>query len=79
MYLKSAVLAYLKEAKVEQEGVVKQDSFGGEYKTEGGETKVALWLPIGLEEKEALIRKASHQETTVSEKVLTFLREWQGS
>ena len=75
-YLKSEVLAYLKEARVEQEGVIQQDSFGGEYKTEAGETKVALWLPITLEEKEAQIEKALAEKTTVSELVTKYLRSW---
>lgn len=78
-YLKSEVLAYLKEAKVEQEGIIQRDSFGGEYKTEAGETRVALWLPMTLEEKKAQIEKALAEKTTVSELVTNYLRDWTNS
>ena len=57
-YLKSEVLEFMKTTRETQAGVVKVDGFGGEYMVEGGQTQVALWLPMTLEQKEAQIDKA---------------------
>jgi hypothetical protein len=43
---------------------------------EGGQTLVALWLPMTLEQKEAQIKKAMKEGTTVSRLVLEFLDKW---
>jgi excisionase family DNA binding protein len=75
-YLKSEVLAYLKSTRESKEGVVQLDGFGGEYKEEDGQTLVALWLPMSLEQKEAQIKKAMAEGTTVSKLVLEFLEKW---
>jgi excisionase family DNA binding protein len=75
-YLKSEVLEYVKNTRDSKEGTVRLDGFGGEYKIEDGQTLVALWLPMSLEQKEAQIKKALSEGTTVSKLVLEFLDEW---
>ena len=75
-YLKSEVLEFMKSTRETQEGVVKLDGFGGEYKVEAEQTLVALWLPMTLEQKEAQINKALAENTTVSKLVLEFLDDW---
>jgi excisionase family DNA binding protein len=75
-YLKSEVLEYVKNTRESKEGVVQLDGFGGEYKQEDGQTLVALWLPMTLEQKEAQIKKAMNESTTVSKLVLEFLDKW---
>lgn len=75
-YLKSEILTYLKESRTAQDGVVKRDSFGGEYQKDGEQTLVALWLPMTLEAKEAQIAKAMAEGTTVSSLVTNYLHDW---
>ena len=75
-YLKSEVLEFMKSTRESQAGVVQIDGFGGEYKVEDGETMVALWLPMTLEQKEAQINKALAENTTVSKLVLDFIDDW---
>lgn len=58
------------------EGKVQRDEWGGEYMVEDGQEKIALWLPMGLEEKKAMIDKANQEGVMVSEMVTQFLRRW---
>lgn len=73
---KSEVLEYVKTTRETQEGDVRLDDFGGEYQVENGQTLVALWLPMTLEQKEAQIAKALSENTTVSKLVLDILEDW---
>ncbi len=75
-YLKSEIIAWLKKGGEIMEGVVQRDKFGGEYKVENGKEMVALWLPLSLAEKEALIEKAKLDGTSASELVAGYLRAW---
>ncbi|ADH62004.1 DNA binding domain protein, excisionase family [Allomeiothermus silvanus DSM 9946] len=59
-----------------EEGKVQLDEFGGEYKVEDGQEKIALWLPMSLEEKRKLLEKAEREGVNVSDLVSRYLREW---
>lgn len=59
-----------------EEGKVQLDEFGGEYKVEDGQEKIALWLPMSLEEKRKLLEKAEREGVNVSDLVSHYLREW---
>ncbi len=55
---------------------VKIDKHGGEYRVVEGQEMFALWLPMSLAEKEAMMKKATEQKTHVGILVANFLRQW---
>ena len=61
---------------MDKTGFVQRDELGGEFKQEGGQEYVALWLPITREEKAAHLEKAARDGVNVSELVADYLREW---
>jgi excisionase family DNA binding protein len=80
-FLKSALVAYLKEGADFSDGKVMLDDInGGEYKLEDGQENVALWLPVTREQKKALITIVKKKTTTVTEVVMNalrgFARDW---
>jgi excisionase family DNA binding protein len=75
-YLKSEILIWLKEKRMNETEMVKKDEWGGEYKGSIDNPKVALWLKMSLPMKEKLMKKAGEEKTTVSSKVEEFLKNW---
>ena len=80
-FLKSSLVAYLKEGADFSEGKVMLDDInGGEYRLEDGQENVALWLPVTREQKKALITIVQKKDTTVTEVVMNalrgFARDW---
>ena len=79
-FLKARVTHWLMQARTEEDmektGFVQRDELGGEFKQEGGQEYVALWLPITREEKAAQIEKATRDGVNVSELVADYLRTW---
>ena len=75
-FLKARVTHWLMEDDMEKTGFVQRDELGGEFKQEGGQEYVALWLPITREEKAAQIEKATRDGVNVSELVADYLRTW---
>lgn len=79
-FLKARVTHWLMQAGTEEDmektGFVQRDELGGEFKQEGGQEYVALWLPITREEKAAQIEKAARDGVNVSELVADYLRTW---
>ena len=79
-FLKARVTHWLMQARTEEDmektGFVQRDELGGEFKQEGGQEYVALWLPITREEKAAQIEKATRDGVNVSELVADYLRSW---
>ncbi|MHA0042817.1 helix-turn-helix domain-containing protein [Deinococcus sp. PEB2-63] len=79
-FLKARVTHWLMQAGTEEDmnktGFVQRDELGGEFKQEGGQEYVALWLPITREEKAAQIEKATRDGVNVSELVADYLRSW---
>ena len=78
-YLKSDLVAWLRQGGTGMEGKVQLDEFGGEFKIENGQEKVALWLPISREEKRALLEQATKGQWSLSDKVMNLIRELQAS
>ena len=79
-FLKARVTHWLMqagtEAHMDRTGFVQRDELGGEFRQEGGQEYVALWLPITREEKAAQIEKATREGVNVSELVADYLRTW---
>lgn len=77
-FLKASVLEWLRGTgeTMNENGVVQRDEYGGEYKLEGGQEYVALWLPMTREEKAAQLARAQEQGVNVSELVANYLRDW---
>ncbi|WP_155298846.1 helix-turn-helix domain-containing protein [Deinococcus kurensis] len=79
-FLKARVTHWLIQAGTEEDmektGFVQRDDLGGEFKQEGGQEYVALWLPLTREEKAAQIEKAARDGVNVSELVADYLRTW---
>lgn len=79
-FLKARVTHWLMQAGTEEDmektGFVQRDELGGEFRQEGGQEYVALWLPITREEKAAQIEKATRDGVNVSELVADYLRNW---
>ncbi|GGK96273.1 helix-turn-helix domain-containing protein [Deinococcus radiotolerans] len=79
-FLKARVIHWLMQAGTEENmdktGFVQRDELGGEFKQEGGQEYVALWLPLTREEKAAQIEKATRDGVNVSELVADYLRNW---
>ena len=75
-FLKARVTHWLMQAGTEEDmektGFVQRDDLGGEFKQEGGQEYVALWLPITREEKAAQIEKATRDGVNVSELVADY-------
>jgi len=61
---------------MDRTGFVQRNELGGEFRQEGGQEYVALWLPITREEKAAQIEKATRDGVNVSELVADYLRSW---
>jgi excisionase family DNA binding protein len=76
-YLKSDLVVWLRQGGSSIEGKVQLDGFGGEFKIENGQEKVALWLPISREEKRALLEQATKGQWSLSDKVMGLIRELQ--
>lgn len=78
-FLKARVVAWLMAAggdDMQANGVVQRDELGGEYKVEGGQEYVALWLPMTREEKAAQLARAEREGVSVSVLVADYLRDW---
>ncbi|BBN96175.1 excisionase family DNA binding domain-containing protein [Deinococcus grandis] len=79
-FLKARVTHWLMQAGTEEDmektGFVQRDELGGEFRQEGGQEYVALWLPITREEKAAQIEKATRDGVNVSELMADYLRSW---
>lgn len=79
-FLKARVTHWLMQAGTEEDmnrtGFVQRDELGGEFRQEGGQEYVALWLPLTREEKAAQIEKATRDGVNVSELVADYLRSW---
>lgn len=76
-FLKNMLIEWLKDGKDSMNtGIVQVDSFGGEFKVEAGQEKIALWLPLSLAEKGALLKKAQEEGVSISEIVADHLRNW---
>ena len=79
-FLRERVVNWLMQAgtedDMEKNGMVQRDEWGGEFKIEEGQEKVALWLPITREEKTAHIEKAQREGVNISDLVAAYLREW---
>ncbi|MCL6568754.1 MAG: helix-turn-helix domain-containing protein [Deinococcota bacterium] len=75
-FLKHSILEWFEDGENGEEGKVQLDEFGGEYKVEDGQEKIALWLPMSLEEKRKLLEKAEREGVNVSDLVSRYLREW---
>jgi excisionase family DNA binding protein len=77
--LKSQLVEYLKQdgESMIQDGVILADEAnGGEYRLEDGQEKVALWLPISRTEKAKLIERMSAKKTSMTELVMTAIRDF---
>lgn len=59
-----------------ENGTVRLDALGGEFRIENGQEQIALWLPMTREEKAAQIEKAQRDGVKVSDVVAAYLREW---
>lgn len=59
-----------------ENGTVRLDALGGEFRIENGQEQIALWLPMTREEKAAQIEKAQRDGVNVSDVVAAYLREW---
>jgi len=55
---------------------VKKDRFGGDFKVDEGVEHYAMWVPITLAEKEALVKKGEATKVNPGKLVANFLREW---
>ena len=55
---------------------IQTDKFGGPCRTLNGEEQVALWLPMTVAEKEAVINKAIDSGVSVPEVIVRALRGW---
>lgn len=55
---------------------IKTDKLGGEYKVDEGTELYAIWVPVTLAEKEALIKKGKAESIDVPKLTANFLREW---
>ncbi|QLG13610.1 helix-turn-helix domain-containing protein (plasmid) [Deinococcus sp. D7000] len=77
-FLKTSIVEWLRGTgeTMTENGVVQRDEQGGEYKMEGGQEFVALWLPMTREEKAAQLARAQAQGVNVSELVATYLKNW---
>lgn len=79
-FLREQVFEWLKHGGKDEgekmDHVVYRDEWGGEYSVENGEEKVALWIPLSLKEKEALMKKAIERQTSVSQLVSEYLKNW---
>lgn len=83
-FLRERVVNWLMQAGTEDDmektgmlqRMVQRDEWGGEFKIEEGQEKVALWLPITREEKTAQIEKAQREGVNISDLVAAYLREW---
>ena len=79
-FLRSRVLDWLAQAGQEEtgmeNGVVKRDEQGGEFKIENGREYVAMWLPISRAEKAAQLERAAREGVNVSDLVADYLRAW---
>lgn len=75
-FFRPALITWFMDEQENMEGKVQRDEWGGEYMVEDGTEKIALWLPMSLEDKKAMIEKAAREEVMVSELVAQFLRDW---
>lgn len=75
-FLRRRLLEWLAQPGEAAEGVVERDAQGGEYKVEGGQEFIALWLPMTREEKARQLEKAAREGVNVSDLVADYLRHW---
>jgi excisionase family DNA binding protein len=76
-FLKSQLIAYLKDGMDSSEARVMPDDInGGEYRLEDGQEKVALWLPMSREEKKALVNLVRKKDKSVTEIVMKALNDF---
>jgi len=80
-FLRTQVLEWLQHNNQIEKGknmdhIVQRDEWGGEYSVTNGEEKIALWLPMSIKEKQALMSKAVSQNVKVSELVANYLKKW---
>lgn len=58
---------------------MKKDKVGGEVKMDEGVEHHAIWLPMTIEEKEAVMKKGDAEKINVAKLTANFLREWASS
>jgi excisionase family DNA binding protein len=77
--LKSQLVEFLKqdgEGITQEVTIMPDEDNGGEYRLEDGQEKVALWLPISRTEKAKLIERMSAKKTSMTELVMTAIRDF---
>ncbi len=76
-FLKSELVAYLKEgADMNDAKVMLDDVNGGEYRVENGQETVALWLPMSRDQKKAMIQAVQKGDTSVTQIVMDALKNF---
>ena len=76
-FLKSELVAYLKEgADLNDAKVMLDDINGGEYRVENGQETVALWLPMSRDQKKAMIETVKKSDTSVTQIVMNALKSF---
>jgi excisionase family DNA binding protein len=82
--LKSQLVEFLKQdtetttqdSAIQDTTILPDEDNGGEYRLEGGQEKVALWLPISRAEKAKLIQSMTAKKTSMTELVMTAIRDF---
>ena len=76
-FLKSELVAYLKEGAAMNDAKVMLDEInGGEYRVENGQETVALWLPMSRDQKKAMIETVKKNDTSVTQIVMDALKNF---
>jgi len=76
-FLKSELVAYLKEGAAMNDAKVTLDEInGGEYRVENGQETVALWLPMSRDQKKAMIETVKKNDTSVTQIVMDALKNF---
>ena len=76
-FLKSELVAYLKEGAAMNDAKVMLDEInGGEYRVENGQETVALWLPMSRDQKKAMIETVKKNDTSVTQIVMNALKNF---
>ena len=76
-FLKSELVAYLKEGADLNDAKVMLDTInGGEYRVENGQETVALWLPMSRDQKKAMIKTVKKNDTSVTQIVMDALKNF---
>ena len=76
-FLKSELIAYLKEGADMNDAKVMLDEInGGEYRVENGQETVALWLPMSRDQKKAMIETVKKNDTSITQIVMNALKNF---